>query len=126
MANEDVNVEKEFEKLTEEIKRGKTQTRGSNGPEPAREGYAEDLATFIEKNAADALKEAQDLQRDAQEFAQGIRERTDEKAAELRRFTNSLKEMRTSMAELRTRFLQSRTSPNAMDERSTAVERKVD
>ena len=115
MANEDVNVEKEFEKLTEDIKRGRTSTRGSNGPEPAREGYAEDLANFIEKNAADALKEAQDLQNESKEFAQQIRERTDEKAAELRRFTNSLKDMRNAMAEVRTRFLESRTKINAVD-----------
>jgi uncharacterized protein YoxC len=120
----EVNVEQEFQRLTEDIvKRGR---RGNGPTEPAREGVAEDLAQFIEKHAADILKEAQDLLHDAKSFADEIRQRTDQKAAELRAFTNSIKDTRTAMADIRARFLQSRTSANALDERQPTMEHKVD
>jgi quinol monooxygenase YgiN len=118
----------EREEIEEELRRitqGLRKDSGNGQQIAAREGVAEDLAKFIEQHADDLLKEAEEHRTAAREFANEIRQRTDQKVAELRAFTNSVKASKTGMAEVRTKFLESRTTEprDDMDERPSPVER---
>jgi hypothetical protein len=83
---------------------------GNGQQGPAREGLAEELAKFVEQHAADLVKEAEEHLHSAKEFANEIRRRSDEKIAELRAFTQRIKDSNTGMAEVRAKFLEAGTT----------------
>lgn len=102
-------VEEELRAITRNIQ-GEAARMNGKQQGPAREGVAEDLASFLEQHADDLLREAKEHAESARAFANEIRRRADDKAAELRAFVESIKNSKSGMEEVRTNFLQAQPS----------------